>query len=130
MYDKLEVTYKGTSKVKEAWINTLVNEYELFKMADDEDVETIFSRFSKTVSELKSLGMVYANSLQVRKRIQSLPKAWETKVVILEDSDLQNITYDELRGNIMAYEHNHIQRYQSDDKKKLVAFKEKSFSVE
>lgn len=69
MWDKLEVTYEGISKVKEARINALANEYELFKMANDEDVETRFSRFSKIVSELKSLGMVYSNSLQVRKLI-------------------------------------------------------------
>jgi len=88
MYDKLEVTYEGTTKVKEAQISSLVNEYELFKMAEDENVETMFSRFSKIVCELKSLGMVYSNGLQVRKLVRSLPKAWETKVAILEDRDL------------------------------------------
>lgn len=115
--------YKETSKVKEARINALINKYKLFKMADDEDVKTMFSRFSQIVSEMKSLGMVYAYSLQIRKLIRSLSKAWETKVAILEESDLQTMTYDELRGNLMAYEHNHIQRYQKDDKKKSVAFK-------
>lgn len=32
------------------------------------------------------------------------------------------MTYDELRGNLMAYEQNHINRYNKDDKKKTVAF--------
>ena len=32
------------------------------------------------------------------------------------------MTYDELRGNIMAYEQNHIYRYNKHDKKKIVAF--------
>jgi len=104
MWDKLEVTYEGTTKVKEARISSLVNEYELFKMVEDENVEAMFSRFSKIICELKSLGMVYSNGLQVRKLVRSLPKAWETKVAILEDGDLQKMTYDELRGNLMAYE--------------------------
>jgi len=30
--------------------------------------------------------------------------------------------YDELRGNLMAYEQIHISRYNKDDKKKMVAF--------
>ena len=82
----------------------------------------MFSRFSKIFCILQSFGMVYSNGLQVRKLVRSLPKAWETKVVILEDGDLQKITYDELQGNLMAYEQNHINRYNKDDKKNIVAF--------
>ncbi|KAH0773343.1 hypothetical protein KY290_010480 [Solanum tuberosum] len=48
------------------------SEYELFKMMEEETVESIFSRFSKIVGELKSLGMIYSNGLQVRKLIRSL----------------------------------------------------------
>ena len=32
------------------------------------------------------------------------------------------MTYDELRGNLMAYEENHINRYNNDDEKKTMAF--------
>lgn len=60
---------------KQARSKRLVKEYKLFKIIDDEDVKTMFSRFRKIVSELKFLGIVYANSLQVRKLIQSLLKA-------------------------------------------------------
>ena len=87
MWDKLEVAYEGTTKVKEARISSLINEYELLKMSDNENVESMFSRLSKIVCELKSLGMVYSNSLQVNKLVRSLPKAWKTKAVILEDGD-------------------------------------------
>ena len=116
------MNYEGTIKVKEAQISSLVNEYELYKMVDDENVESMFSRFSKIVIELKSVGMVYSNSLRVSKLVNSLHNAWETKVFNLIDWDLQNMTYDELRGNLMAYEQNHINRYNKDDKKKTVAF--------
>lgn len=57
--DKIEVTYERTTKLKKARISSRINEYELFKMADDEYVESIFSRFSKIVCELKSVGIVY-----------------------------------------------------------------------
>ena len=66
--------------------------------------------------------MVYSNALQVRKLVRSLHKAWKNNVVILEDGDLQKMTYDELRGNLMAYEQQHINRYNNDDKKNIVAF--------
>ncbi|XP_060187573.1 uncharacterized protein LOC132616852 [Lycium barbarum] len=63
------------------------------------------------------------NSQQVRKLVRSLPKTWETKAIVLEDGNLDMFTYDELRGNLIAFEKNHIQRYQKDEKKKVVAFK-------
>ena len=91
-------------------------------MVEDENVESMISRISKIVIELKSVGIVYSNSLRVSKLVNTLLKDWETKVVILKLGDLQNMTYDELRGNLMAYEQNHINRYNKDDKKKTVAF--------
>ncbi|XP_049378086.1 uncharacterized protein LOC125842830 [Solanum stenotomum] len=54
--------------------------------------------------------------------LKLFPKAWETKFTVLEDGDLQKMMYDELRGNLMAYEQNHINRYSKDDKNKIVPF--------
>lgn len=69
MWNKvLEVTYERTNK--EARISSLVNEYELFKMAEDENVENVFSRFSKIIHELKFLGMIYSNGLHVRNSLE------------------------------------------------------------
>jgi len=56
MWDKLEITYEGTNKVKETRINLLVRDYELFQMKDGESVEEMFSRFSKILGDLKSFG--------------------------------------------------------------------------
>ena len=42
MWDKLEVTYDGTTKIKKAWISSLVNEYKLFKMVIDKNVESMY----------------------------------------------------------------------------------------
>ncbi|XP_019223785.1 PREDICTED: uncharacterized protein LOC109205531 [Nicotiana attenuata] len=56
IWDKLEVTYEGTNKVKETRINLLVREYELFQMKDGESTEEMFSRFNKILGDLKSFG--------------------------------------------------------------------------
>ena len=66
------------------------------KIEENEDIEIMFYRFSKIVSKLKSLGMIYPHSLQVQKLVRSLPKTWETKAAIMDDRDLHNMTYDEL----------------------------------
>lgn len=45
MWEKLEVTYKGTTKVKKTRISALVNEYEyeLFKMEENKSVKSMFA---------------------------------------------------------------------------------------
>ncbi|XP_009763527.1 uncharacterized protein [Nicotiana sylvestris] len=73
MWDKLEVTYEGTNKVKEIRINLLVREYEIFQMKDGESVEEMFSRFSKILGEPKSFGRTIMIREQVRKILRSVP---------------------------------------------------------
>ncbi|XP_075100467.1 uncharacterized protein LOC142176484 [Nicotiana tabacum] len=84
MWDKLEVTYEGTNKVKETRINLLVRDYELFQMKDGESVEEIFSKFSKILGDLKSFGRPIKSREHVRKILRSLPTIWQPKVISLE----------------------------------------------
>nr|XP_016449082.1 PREDICTED: uncharacterized protein LOC107774128 [Nicotiana tabacum] len=122
MWDKLEVTYEGTNKVKETRINLLVWDYELFQMKDGESVEDMFSRFSKILGDLKYFGKPIKSGEHVRKILRSLPAIWQPKVIALECQDLDKISYDELRGDLIAFEKNHLDR-KIQEKKKIVAFK-------
>ncbi|XP_009799731.1 uncharacterized protein LOC107798592 [Nicotiana tabacum] len=123
MWDKLEVTYEGTNKVKETHINMLVHNYELFQMKEGESTEEIFSRFSKIISDLKAFYKPYTSGDQVRKIIRSLPTTWQTKVVTLESQDLNKLSYDELRGKLIDFEKTHLKKTNQEEKKKIVAFK-------
>ena len=84
MWDKLEVTYEGTTKLKEAQISSLVNEYELFRMAEDENVESMFLRLSKIVCELKSLAMVYSIHYKSENSLEVFPKLGKLKLSFLK----------------------------------------------
>ncbi|XP_070006995.1 uncharacterized protein LOC142162190 [Nicotiana tabacum] len=94
MWDKLEVTYEGTSKVKETHINMRVHDYELFSMKEGESIEEMFVMFSKIISDLKAFGKPYTSSDQVRKILKSLPSTWQTKIVTLESQDLNKLSHD------------------------------------
>ncbi|XP_070057824.1 uncharacterized protein [Nicotiana tomentosiformis] len=122
MWDKLEVTYEGTNKVKETRINLLVRDYKLFQMKNGESVEEMFSRFRKILGDLKSFGRPIKSGEQVRKILRSLPTIWQPKVIVLECQDLDKISYDELRGDLIAFEKTHLDR-KIQEKKKTVAFK-------
>nr|XP_016451347.1 PREDICTED: uncharacterized protein LOC107776052 [Nicotiana tabacum] len=123
MWDKLEVTYEGTSKVKETHINMLVHDYELFQMKEGESIEEMFARFSKIISDLKAFGKPYSSGDQVRKILRSLPTTWQTKVVTLESQDLNKLSCDELRGELIAFKKTYLKKTNQEEKKKTVAFK-------
>ncbi|XP_070040969.1 uncharacterized protein [Nicotiana tomentosiformis] len=121
MWDKLEVTYEGTSKVKETRINLLVHDYELFQMKEGESIEEMFAIFRKIIGDLKASGKPCSSGDQVRKIMRSLPTTWQTKVVALESQDLDK--YDELRGDLIAFEKTHMKKTRQEEKKKTNAFK-------
>nr|XP_016472589.1 PREDICTED: uncharacterized protein LOC107794602 [Nicotiana tabacum] len=123
MWDKLEVTYEGTSKVKETHINMLVHDYELFQMKEEEFIEEMFARFSKIIGDLKAFGKPYSSGDQVRKILRSLPTTWQKKVVALESQDLNKLSYDELRVDLIAFEKTYLKKKNQEEKKKTVAFK-------
>ncbi|KAG2727786.1 hypothetical protein I3760_01G174400 [Carya illinoinensis] len=84
IWDNLEVTYEGTSQVKESKIYILTHEYEMFKMNDDESISMEI----------------------VRKILNSLPKRWESKVTaILETRDLKKFEVNELIGSLITHEY-------------------------
>nr|XP_016460702.1 PREDICTED: uncharacterized protein LOC107784145 [Nicotiana tabacum] len=122
MWDKLEVTYEGTNKVKETHINMLVHDYKLFSMKEGESIEEMFARFSKIISDLKVFGKPYTSGDLVRKILRSLPTTWQTKVVTLESQDLNKLSYDELRGELIAFEKTHLKKTSQEEKRKTVAF--------
>ncbi|GAV78392.1 LOW QUALITY PROTEIN: zf-CCHC domain-containing protein/UBN2 domain-containing protein [Cephalotus follicularis] len=60
--DRLEVTYEGTNQVKEAKVSILVHEYEMFTMNENEDIKSMFSRFTNIINALQALDKTYSNS--------------------------------------------------------------------
>ncbi|GAV70600.1 UBN2 domain-containing protein, partial [Cephalotus follicularis] len=83
MWDRLEVTYEGTNQVKEAKISMLVHDYEMFTMNENEDIKSMFSRFTNIINALQALDKTYSNSEMVRKILRCLPKSWMPKVTAI-----------------------------------------------
>ncbi|GAV62154.1 UBN2 domain-containing protein [Cephalotus follicularis] len=128
MWDRLEVTYEGTNQVKDAKINMLVREYEMFSMKENENISGMFVRFTNIINSLQSLNNCYTNSEMVRKILRCLPKSWMSKVTDIEESkDLNTLPLEELLGSLMTHEMT-IKNHEDDEeqdkkKKKVIAFK-------
>ena len=106
IWDKLVVTYEGTSQVKESKISIFLRQYELFKMTKEESVKEMFTRFTEIINNLNSLGRTFTNEEKVRKILRCLPKSkWGPKVTAIEEAqDLTLLTLDNLLGKLITHE--------------------------
>ncbi|XP_073223486.1 uncharacterized protein [Cicer arietinum] len=103
IYDSLILTHEGSKQVQEAKNNLLVKKYELLKMEEDEDNETMFFGFQILVSGLKVLEKSYTTSDHVKKIIRSLTSKWRPKITaILKEKDLNTLKLDELFSSLIS----------------------------
>ncbi|GAV67327.1 UBN2 domain-containing protein [Cephalotus follicularis] len=67
MWDRLEVVYEGTNPVKEDTVSMLIHDYEIFIIHENEDIKTMFTRFTNIINSLQTLDKTYTNREMVRK---------------------------------------------------------------
>ncbi|VFQ66065.1 unnamed protein product [Cuscuta campestris] len=124
MWDKLEVTYEGTDQVREAKIDFLTHEYELFRMKENEKIDDMFERFSKIINDLHALKKTYTDKELVRKISRSLTLEWRSKADAIQESiGITNVTIDGLRGNLKTYESTILYPSLGEQKKNGIALK-------
>ena len=61
-------------------------------------------RVFKVVNAIRSLGEDLPEVAVVKKILRSLPPMYNSKVSVLEDKDLSDVTLDELQSMMVAYE--------------------------
>ncbi|XP_057953784.1 uncharacterized protein LOC131148064 [Malania oleifera] len=104
MWEKLQVTYEGTTQVKRSKIYMLVKEYEMFKMEEGETITAMFTRFTHITNGQKTLSRKYSMEDNVQKVLRSLPTSWHAKSTAIEEAkDLSKVTLDEQIGSLMTY---------------------------
>ena len=74
IWDKLRVTYEGTTQVKESKIALLSNQFEMFKMLENESITLWFDRYTTIINQLNQLGKVILEDELVKRLLKSLPK--------------------------------------------------------
>src|SRR5574338_697182 len=121
IWQTLKTTHEGTSKVKQSKISMLKNQFQNFKMKQDESINDMYSRFQDIYHSLLALGEKFTDFDIVSKILNSLTDEWERKVLAIEESnDISTIKLEELIGNLMSYEVNlQARRAQAQDKKTI-----------
>ncbi|KAK5804034.1 hypothetical protein PVK06_031683 [Gossypium arboreum] len=70
IWEKLKVTHKGTSRVKESRISLITLDYELFKAKPRKKIKDMSNRLTNIVNGLKALQTTYPNKEMVTKHAQ------------------------------------------------------------
>ncbi|XP_070032481.1 uncharacterized protein [Nicotiana tomentosiformis] len=79
--------------------------YELFSMKESEPIQEMMTMFTIITNELESLGKVFISEELVSKVLRILPASWESKVATIQEAkELDNISLDELIGNLKTHE--------------------------
>jgi hypothetical protein len=74
-------------------------------MKEDEDIETICSRFQTLVSGLHILKKSYVASDHVTKILRSLPAKWKPKVTVIEEAkDINTLSVENLISSLKCHD--------------------------
>ncbi|XP_068639353.1 uncharacterized protein [Aristolochia californica] len=97
IWDKLEVTHEGITRVKDSRISLLLAQDDEFKMKLGESISEMNSRFTHIINELNNLGEETSFYRQNDKLLKALPKSRETRKITLHENDnFRTISSEEL----------------------------------
>src|SRR5262249_20043690 len=97
IWDNLENTYEGSTRMKDTKISVLCGEFENFKMKANESIYKMHDRFINIVNQLSILDKTYINLEVNSKFLRSLPREWEAKRMTIEEAhDLNKMSKEEL----------------------------------
>lgn len=77
-------------------------------MKDRESVEKVFDRFGKVIGKLKGAEKTYFIIDQITRILNSLSPQWFSKIMALESMNLNKMTYDKVRGDLITLEKAHL----------------------
>ncbi|KAK2353731.1 gag-protease polyprotein [Trifolium repens] len=130
IWDTLEVTHEGTVEVKRSKLNTLSQEYEMFRMQPGEKILDLQKRFSHLTNHLMALGKTFSNDELNLKILRSLTREWQPKVTaISEKKSLSKMTSATLFGKLQEHEIElgRLEKHEVQEKKnKSLALKTKA----
>ncbi|KAL2340398.1 hypothetical protein Fmac_008338 [Flemingia macrophylla] len=75
-YEFFRITHEGTPEVRRVRKNTLIQEYEAFRMTQGETIMDMQKRFTHIVNHLKGLGKVFDEEEVNVKVLKSLNRKW------------------------------------------------------
>jgi hypothetical protein len=86
VWDKLQVEFEGSNRVKTVRLLALKREFELMKMKDNESIKDYSGRLMDLVNQMRLLGKTFEDHKVVEKLMMFVPKKFEAKISTIEES--------------------------------------------
>ncbi|KAK1417930.1 hypothetical protein QVD17_27066 [Tagetes erecta] len=122
MWDAIKTRHLGADRVKEARLQTLMNEFEGLKMKEHETIDDFASKLSGIASKAASLGEIIEQSKLVKKFLSGLPRKRFIQIVasIEQTVDLKKIGFEDIIGRLKAYEERIREEDETENQSKLL----------
>lgn len=105
IWHTLVETHEGTAKVNRSRLNTLSQEYKLFRMQPGESFIALQKRFVHLTNHLMVLGKTFTNDEINLKVLRSLTRECKPKVVVIfENNSLSNMSSTMLFRKLQEHE--------------------------
>ncbi|KAL1225767.1 Retrovirus-related Pol polyprotein from transposon TNT 1-94 [Cardamine amara subsp. amara] len=122
LWNAIKSRHLGADRVREARLQTLMNDFDKLHMVDTDSVDDFAGRISGVVSKSASLGEVIEESKMVKKFLKGLPRNKYIQIVASLEQvlDLKNTGFEDIVGRIKAYEERIEEETQQEDQGKLM----------
>ncbi|XP_006595267.1 uncharacterized protein LOC114381587 [Glycine soja] len=104
-WDTLEKSYAGDNKLKKVKLQTLIRQYELLQMSDQESISEFFSRILEITNQMNAYGDKQSDLGIIDKVLRTLTPRFDHIVVVIEQGqNLEEMKIEELQGILEAQE--------------------------
>lgn len=129
VWEAIKTRNVGAERVKEARLQTLMNEFDRLKMKDTEKIDEFAGKLSEIASKSAALGEKIEESKLVKKFLKSLPRKKYIHIVASLEQvlDLKTNGFEDIVGRLKVYEERVLdeeEETQEDQSKLLYANQE------
>lgn len=106
VWEAIKTRHVGAERVKEARLQTLMNEFDRLKMKDKETIDDFGGRLSEISSKSAALGVDINEPRLVKKFLSSLPRKKYIHIVASMEHvlDLKTTSFEDIIGRLKVYE--------------------------
>ena len=118
MWEAIKARHVGADSVREARLQTLMEDFGRMKMKDLEKIDEFSGKLAELSSKSASLGETIEESKLVKKFLSSLPRKKYIHIIAALEQvlNLNTTTFEDIVGRLKAYE----ERIKDDDQGKLM----------
>ncbi|GJT19268.1 hypothetical protein Tco_0877974 [Tanacetum coccineum] len=105
LWEAIKTRFGGNKESKKIHKTILKQQYKNFTASKSEGLDKTYDRFQKLISQLEIHGEVISPKDANLKFLRSLPSAWNTHTLIMQNkADLDSLSMDDLYNNLKVYE--------------------------